>query len=64
MPKSKRPKWAMKLPIEDNTEKVKYPLARCKHCPRRYHGIELDRLGNQLREFACWDRCNYTNKRR
>jgi len=60
----RRPKWAIKMPVEDKTEETKYPLSRCKRCPRRYYGLERDRDGNVLREFACWDTCFYTNQRR
>lgn len=60
----RKPKWAFKKPVEENTEEVKYPLSRCKHCPRRYHGLERDGSGTVLREFACWDGCVYINQRR
>lgn len=66
MSKKRRPKWATtKLPNAVlYSDDIKYPLSRCKHCPRRYHGIELDSNGTILREFACWDSCFYTNQRR
>lgn len=38
----------------------RYPLARCKHCKRKYYAVEKDaETGEVLREFRCWDTCFY-----